>query len=97
MSNSAGSPKPSRAATVQCQTLPDGSAILFDTATATAFPITESARLIWESCDGGRDLDGIVGVLLERYDVEAETARRDATALIDDLVEKGLLTLPDAA
>ena len=33
---------------VDSQALPDGSGLLFDAATATAYPITESAMRIWQ-------------------------------------------------
>ena len=52
-----------RRESVHVQNLPDGSALLFDTATAIAYPITESAARIWDLCDGTRPANQIIDEL----------------------------------
>lgn len=48
---------------------------------------------IWELVEGGRDFDGILDELCERYDVERETAAADVLAFLEDLAGKGVLRL----
>jgi len=83
--------KPLRAEGAYHHPLPDGSGLLFDKASQTAYPITESARLIWELCDGDHDFDQIVAAVETKYDVDHETAENDAKLLLEDLLQKGLL------
>ncbi len=80
-----------RRETVQSEALPDGSGLLFDTQTATAYPITESAARIWNLCDGARSVADIVTALEEHYDVDRETVEADSLKLIAELVDKELL------
>jgi Coenzyme PQQ synthesis protein D (PqqD) len=85
--------KPKRRETVDSQTLPDGSGLLFDSATATAYPITESAARIWELCDGEHDVGSIIDELEAHYDVDRATLEADSRKLLEELVEKQLLDL----
>jgi DNA transposition AAA+ family ATPase len=76
---------------VHVQNLPDGSALLFDTATATAYPVTESAAHIWSLCDGVHSAQQMIDELESRYEIDRETIEKDTLDLIDDLREKELL------
>ena len=76
---------------VHVQNLPDGSALLFDTATAIAYPITESAARIWELCDGTRTAGQIVDELESCYEIDRGTLEKDTLHLIEDLVGRELL------
>ena len=76
---------------VEAQPLPDGSGLLFDPVTATAYPITASAMRIWELCDGAHSLAAIVDDIEGQYEVERATAERDTQALLADFTGKGLL------
>lgn len=82
---------PKRREDVEAQPLPDGSGLLFDPVTATAYPITISAMQIWELCDGTNSLAAIVDDLEEQYEVERATVERDTLALVADFAAKGLL------
>ena len=81
-----------RSEKVDAQTLPDGSGLLFDAETATAYPITESAMRIWELCDGERNLGAIVDELEAHYDVDRATVETDSRKLVEELAEKQLLS-----
>ena len=83
--------QPKRRDDVEAQPLPDGSGLLFDPVTATAYPITPSAMRIWELCDGTQTLAAIVDDLEEQYEVERATVERDTQALVADFGAKGLL------
>jgi Coenzyme PQQ synthesis protein D (PqqD) len=92
MDSNSVSLRPSQASTVQCQPMPDGSALLYETETATCFSITETARLIWDFCDGDRDVGQIVAMVVNQYDVEPQKAQADVISFIQDLRQKGLIS-----
>ena len=55
--------------------------------------LNASAAYLWESVDGKDfSVDDLVSLLLERYDVEEEVARRDAEALAKAWVEAGVVS-----
>ncbi|MEQ1898446.1 MAG: PqqD family protein [Vicinamibacterales bacterium] len=83
--------KPKRREAVEAQPLPDGSGLLFDPATATAYPITESALRIWQLCDGEHAVDAIVDDLEDYYDIDRATVQQDSLMLLEDLATKQLL------
>jgi hypothetical protein len=86
--------KPKSRETIESQPLPDGSGLLFDPATATAYPITESAMRIWELCDGQHDVASIVDDLEAHYEVERQALERDSLNFLADMAEKHLLVEP---
>jgi len=44
-------------------------------------------------CDGERSIGGIVGALCQKYAAERELIRNDVIALLQDLADKGYLTV----
>ena len=82
--------QPKRKADVEHQPLPDGSGLLFDPATATAYPITESARRIWLLCDGEHPVASILDELEQHYEVDRQRLEQDSLKLLQDLEEKQL-------
>jgi hypothetical protein len=76
---------------VRCEPLPDGSAVLYDPVAETAYAISESAALVWELCDGAHTATAIGGELAAVYDAPADVIARDVAALLDRLLELGLL------
>lgn len=53
--------------------------------------LNNTAAYIWKEIEGKDfDADMVAKLLLERYDVEEELARKDAAALVQKLVENGL-------
>ncbi len=76
---------------VRCTPLPDGSAVLYDPTTETAYAISESAALVWELCDGAHTRVAITEELAAVYDAPAHIIARDVAALLDRLLELGLL------
>ncbi len=88
---------PKRREAVESQPLPDGSGLLFDPDTATAYPVTESALRIWQLCDGEREVGAILNELEEHYEVDRDTLERDSLKLLEDLAEKRLLETPSVS
>jgi hypothetical protein len=83
--------KPKRRDNIESQPLPDGSGLLFDPDTATAYPVTDSAMRIWAECDGETEVVTILDGLEEHYDIDRPTLERDALNLLEDLAQKQLL------
>ena len=54
--------------------------------------LNESASFLWKSVQGRDfDEDELVRLLLDKYDVSEDVARRDVAALLDKWTETGLL------
>jgi pyrroloquinoline quinone biosynthesis protein D len=47
---------------------------------------------LWERCEGAT-VDELAEAVCARYEVDAQTARRDVAAFVDDLRARGLVTL----
>ena len=55
--------------------------------------LNASAAYVWESVEGKDvSVDDLVALLLDRYEVEEEVARRDAQALAAAWVEAGVVS-----
>lgn len=61
------------------------------------FVLNPVAHFIWQQLDGTRDVAALHGAVLERFEVEADEARRDLLSLLHDLAEAGLLAQPETA
>ena len=73
-----------------------GETILVPTgATAEEFngmlTLTETAKVIWENLEKVDSLDEMAHVLTEQYEVDEETAKQDAAALISELLRIGFI------
>jgi len=54
--------------------------------------LNETAREIFLLCDGRHTEEEIVAILAERFEVDEDSARLDARALLGSLVELGLVS-----
>lgn len=69
------------------------------------FLITEDAKkvhmlnkvgtLIWECADGSLRIKDIVSKILERFDIDEDTAKRDCLEFIHKLAETKMLTIKE--
>ena len=80
-----------RASGVLVQSLPDGSTLLFDSLKGEAHPISESARLVWDACDGQHSLADLTEILVEIYDAPRDRVAVDVLSLVESLASIGLL------
>ena len=55
------------------------------------YSLTGSSRVVWESIDGTRDLQQIVALSAERYDLSAEDIASDVAHFVGSLLEAGLV------
>ena len=53
--------------------------------------LSDTARFIWENLEKVNGFNELVEAILEEYDIDKETAEKDAAEFLDLLGEKGLL------
>jgi hypothetical protein len=56
----------------------------------TYYTLNETGAFVWERLDGAATLDEICASIVERFEVDAESAWTDLTALVDELTAEGL-------
>jgi hypothetical protein len=71
--------------------LADGSAVVYDPQTGLAHPLTSTAAIVWEQCDGTHTAAEMVEALASVFDAPAAVIERDVQALLGQLSEVGLL------
>jgi len=69
------------------------STYVLDPETSALHTFDEVGERIWELCDGERSVADIVTVIVSEYDVDASRAQADAIEFLDELVEKGLVSV----
>ena len=85
------SDNPRRRADVTLDQLADGSAVLYDKARKMAHPLTQTATLIWQACDGEHTLAAIVDELAAAYDAPRDAIEGDVTTFLRQLTDLHLL------
>jgi hypothetical protein len=71
-----------------------GEMMIMSATDSTLFSLNETATLIWNAADGKTSLREIVeNKICAEFDVEPETAYRDAEALVTNLASLGILNL----
>jgi hypothetical protein len=53
--------------------------------------LNEVAAFVWKRLDGKRSVEELISLVTEEYDVSGETARRDVTAFLESLAERGMI------
>jgi hypothetical protein len=69
--------------------------VLLDLQSGTYFGLDPVGARIWSHLQEGCDVEVTTSRMTDEFDVTAERARADVSALIDDLLAKGLLA-PEA-
>jgi hypothetical protein len=70
--------------------------IVLSVVDSTLFSLNEVARLVWEAADGRRALREIVTqMIVPQFEIDAETAYRDALELAEELARHGVLEVSD--
>jgi hypothetical protein len=86
--------RPRRRLDIVSERLPDGSMILLDPISFTAYPLSESAVVVWNACDGHHDPVTIVEELGDLYDAPRQRIEQDVESLLRHLRDLGLLERP---
>lgn len=69
----------------------DGEAIVFHPRSKRAHLLNPTATLIWRFCDGGHDIDQVVGALAQTFAVGHDRLHADVTTTVAHLQRDGLL------
>lgn len=73
-----------------------GEMMIMSTRDSTLFSLNETASAIWQAADGATALRQIVErSILAQFDIDPETAYRDAIELVEGLAQYGILTVTD--
>jgi coenzyme PQQ synthesis protein D (PqqD) len=71
-----------------------GEMMIMSATDSTLFSLNETATLIWNAADGKTSLREIVeNKICSEFDIDPETAYRDAESLVSNLAELGILQL----
>lgn len=74
-----------------------GEMMIMAVADSTLYSLNETASVIWQAADGATPLREIVErEIVARFEVDAETAYRDALELAEELAQHGILRITDA-
>ncbi len=65
--------------------------VLLDLSTGRYYTLNQLGSVIWEHCSGHSTISDIHAVLCDRFDVVPERALDDLVALVNHLIQEGLL------
>ncbi|MEK6763544.1 MAG: PqqD family protein [Nitrospira sp.] len=68
-----------------------GETVLLDLSTGRYYTLNQLGSVIWEHCTGHSTISDIHAVLCDRFDVAPERALDDLVALVNHLIQEGLL------
>jgi hypothetical protein len=70
--------------------------VIMSVKNSKVFSLNPTATRIWTAADGATPLREIVArAVVSEFEVDAETAYRDARAMVEDLAQEGILVLAD--
>ncbi len=69
----------------------EGKGILVDLESGYYFSLNRTGQFIWEHLDGVKELQEIVLLMVEQFDVDEETCLKDCIELADCLAADGLV------
>ena len=55
--------------------------------------MTDTAKFIWENIEKVDSFDALIQLMLEEYEIDEETARKDAYVYISQLLQTGFVEL----
>jgi hypothetical protein len=65
--------------------------VVLDLSSSTYLAVNGSGAVLWKALAEGASAGELQDTLMRQYDIEADTARRDVGAFLDDLRSRGLL------
>ena len=69
----------------------EGETVLLDLSTGRYYTLNRLGSVIWEHCSGHSTIRDIHAVLCDRFEVASEQALEDLVALVNQLLQEGLL------
>lgn len=73
----------------------EGETIVLSIPDSTLFSLNVTAGMIWAAADGRTGLHAIVERIVVAFEVDVETAYRDALELVEELARRGILEVAD--
>ena len=70
----------------------NGETVILDLKSESYFGLDEVGTRIWQLLQENGDLQQTFDVMLDEFDVDADTLASDMKNLIDDLIDKGLIS-----
>ncbi len=71
----------------------EGECILLHLDTGFYYTLNPSGRFLWESLDGQKSVAQIHQALLEEYEIDGDSAKRDLLQIVDDLIKEDLISV----
>ena len=72
-------------------TMMDGETVLLDLSSGRYYTLNRLGSVIWEHCTGQSTMTAIHAAICDRFDVAPERALVDLVALVNELIQEGLL------
>ncbi len=69
----------------------DGETVLLDLSSGRYYTLNRLGSVIWEHCAGQSTMADIHAAICDRFDVAPERALNDLVALVNELIQEGLL------
>jgi len=69
----------------------DGETVLLDLSSGRYYTLNRLGSVIWEHCTGQSTMADIHAAICDRFDVAPERALDDLVALVNELIQEGLL------
>lgn len=69
----------------------DGEALVVNAERGEILVLNACGAFLWKHLDGEHDVDALVALVREEFDVDAATAVADVTAFVESLAERELL------
>ena len=70
-----------------------GESVLLDLNSENYFGLDAVGTRVWQLLNDGQDRAGMIGILLDEYEVEREVLEKDIAELLDGLNEAGLIRI----
>jgi hypothetical protein len=74
-----------------------GETAILDLKSGQYYGLNQVGARIWELLQASKSVTDVLNIILNEYEVEAESCARDLLALLEDLQSKGLVHVKDAA
>ena len=71
----------------------DGELVILDMERGEYLALDPIGSALWMGLEAGRSVEDVAGDIVAAYDVSVEEATADLTALMDDLVSRGLFVV----
>jgi hypothetical protein len=76
--------------------LSDRETVMLDIERGTYFGLQDVGKAIWEALETPTRVDDICSLLMERFEVDEETCRREVSRFMEQLIEHDLIEVRDA-